>query len=116
MLRIITLVFVLITCSYANNYKECDLSKDVIKEIQSYKPIVDKIIDYTTNGTFKGKTYELLAEWVDRFGSRLIGTQNLENSIDYLITMMGKNTVSKIHTENATVPHWERYLFLITHM
>lgn len=104
----VIILVILLPYSYETSLIECNLSDDIIKEIQSYKPIVDKIIETTTNETFKGRTYELLAEWVDTFGSRLVGTKNLENSIDYLVKMMDQNNITKIYTENATVPHWER--------
>lgn len=108
MYNIVPLVFTLLVFSHEAYSQECNLTSDVVKEIQSYQPIVEKIIQFTTQGTFKGRTYNLLAEWTDTFGSRLIGTKNLENSIDYLIKMMDSNNITKIHTENATVPHWER--------
>lgn len=108
MLRVAPLALIVFAYTYAATSEECNLSNELVKEIQSYKAIVEKIVQFTTNGTYKGRTYSLLAEWVDKFGSRLVGTQNLENSIDYLIDMMKNNNITKIYTENATVPHWER--------
>lgn len=35
----------------------CQLSKDLKDEIQSYKPVVNRIIESIVNGEFKGDTY-----------------------------------------------------------
>lgn len=36
------------------------------------------------------------------------GSQNLENAIDYMVDTMKNVGLSNVHTENATIPHWER--------
>lgn len=49
-----------------------------------------------------------LAELTDKFGSRMSGSQNLENAIDYMVDKLTEIGLENVHTENATVPHWER--------
>lgn len=49
-----------------------------------------------------------LAEFTDKFGSRLAGTQNLENAIDYMVETMKSVGFDRVYTENATVPQWIR--------
>lgn len=49
-----------------------------------------------------------LAEFTDKFGARLAGSQNLEDAIDYMVEKMKSAGLDNVHTENATVPHWER--------
>lgn len=49
-----------------------------------------------------------LSEMVDRFGGRMSGSQNLEEAIDYMVDVMKKAGLDNVHTEDATVPHWER--------
>lgn len=44
----------------------------------------------------------------DKFGSRMTGSSSLENAIDYMVDEMKKAGLDNVHTENATVPHWER--------
>ena len=36
---------------------------------------------YVVNGTAKGQVYNRLAKFTDTFGSRIAGSQNLENAI-----------------------------------
>lgn len=49
-----------------------------------------------------------MAELTDKFGGRMSGSQNLEDAIDYMVVEMKKADLDNVHTENATVPHWER--------
>lgn len=49
-----------------------------------------------------------LAELTDKFGARMTGSQSLEDAIDYMVHEMQKADLDNVHTENATVPHWER--------
>lgn len=49
-----------------------------------------------------------LAEFTDQFGGRLSGSQNLENAIDFMVKKLKDVGLDNVHTENATVPHWER--------
>lgn len=44
----------------------------------------------------------------DRFGGRMSGSQALEDAIDYMVVELKKAGLDNVHTENATVPHWER--------
>lgn len=44
----------------------------------------------------------------DKFGARMTGSQSLEDAIDYMVDEMHKAGLDNVHTENATVPHWER--------
>lgn len=37
---------------------ECSLSKELIAEIKSYQPIVDKIVAAAVNGPFSGSTWK----------------------------------------------------------
>lgn len=38
----------------------------------------------------------------------MTGSQSLEDAIDYMVDQMNKAGLDNVHTENATVPHWER--------
>lgn len=101
------------TSTILNNEIEgesCNLPKGLVNEIRSYRPIVDKIINTVTNGKYKGETYRELAEFVDKFGARLFGTQNLENAIDYMLDKMESYDLENVHGENVTTPHWIRYV------
>uniref|UniRef100_A0A6P7FLG6 Carboxypeptidase Q n=1 Tax=Diabrotica virgifera virgifera TaxID=50390 RepID=A0A6P7FLG6_DIAVI len=88
----------------------CKLSSDLVKEIRSYQGTVNQIINATTKGLFKGKTYDELAYFVDKFGARQSGSQALEDSIEYLLDLMQSTgyDLENVHGENVTIPHWIR--------
>lgn len=49
-----------------------------------------------------------LAEFTDKFGGRMSGSQNFANAVDYMLGTLKQAGLDNVHTENATVPHWER--------
>lgn len=109
--NLILLSFVIVTrAAVIDNAIEdtCDLPSSLIEEIRSYRPIVNKIVDSVTKGVHKGKVYNELAEFVDKFGARQAGTQNLEDSIDYLLEKFPKYGLENVHGENVTISHWVR--------
>lgn len=89
----------------------CKLTKSFKTEIQSYKDVVEQIRNAVVekNGPFRNFTWNELALFVDKFGSRIAGSENLENSIDFLLDRL-KNTyqLENVHGEEAEVPHWVR--------
>lgn len=86
----------------------CNLDPTLVKEIAGYQPTVDKIVRELTQGRHKGKTFQALADFVDTFGNRISGTQNLENAIDYMMNKSVENNLENVHGEPVTVPHWVR--------
>lgn len=50
----------------------CVLPAGMATRIQSYQPVVDRIIKYVTTGDFKGLVYSSLAEMIDSFGPRMV--------------------------------------------
>lgn len=90
------------------SHQECNLPQELVDEIGTYKPIVESIINASTNGIFKGRTWRTLAKFVDKFGSRIAGSDNLENAIDYMVDLLKKNQLDNVHTEPALVPKWVR--------
>ena len=91
-----------------NEVDDCDIADGLRKEIASYGPTVDRIIKETMNGSFKGRTHFTLGKFVDKFGSRIAGSRNLENAIDYMLEESQKMLLENVHGENVTVPHWVR--------
>jgi hypothetical protein len=88
----------------------CNLPPQMVQEIKSYAPIANKIIKFFTSGKFKGKTWKKLAAFVDKFGSRIAGSKNLENAIDFMLKELTNEGLENVHGENAQVPHWVRYI------
>ncbi|XP_046350835.2 carboxypeptidase Q-like [Haliotis rufescens] len=77
-------------------------------EIESHRADAERIINLVVNGSAKGQTYNRLAEFVDTFGSRIAGSQNLENAIDYMMKKLKEDGLENVHGESAMVPHWVR--------
>jgi len=103
-------MFVVVLCIVHGVTAEdtCNLPDKLVKEIASYAPIVDQIFDYVLNGGFKHRTWNTLATFVDQFGSRISGTKNLENAIDYMIETQTAAGLDNVHKEPVQVPHWVR--------
>lgn len=87
----------------------CHLSNALIEEIDSYAPIVQRIINETIQGSFRGNTWQDLAIFVDKFGPRFTGTQVLEDAIDYVLNESISFGLENVHGESVTVPRWVRY-------
>lgn len=51
-----------------------------------------------------------LAEFVDTFGARMSCTDNLNNATDYMLAALRSAGLENVHTENASVPDWDRGL------
>ncbi|XP_059060164.1 carboxypeptidase Q-like [Achroia grisella] len=111
---VLGLLFITLCLSQAKVIKEesdtCRelLSDELIKEIGSYENVRDEILNYVIEGEFKGKTYDELAKFVDKFGARPSGTEVLENSIDYMIELTRAEDINDIVTEELEVPQWTR--------
>ncbi|XP_063909168.1 carboxypeptidase Q-like [Zophobas morio] len=108
LLLTVTLTFV--TCNVSNSKieDECNLSAELKAEIASYSSTVEKIINAAVDGSFKGVTYQELSLFVDTFGNRIAGSQNLENAIDYMIDKYTADGFDNVHGEEVQVPHWVR--------
>lgn len=84
------------------------LSQAISDEIDNYAPIVNRIINETKNGNFHGTTWLELANFVDEFGPRFTGTENLENSINYVLERSINLNLENVHGETTPIPHWIR--------
>lgn len=91
-----------------NEVATCNLPQSLIDEIASYQSTVNKIIHETTLGTSKGFTYNELANFVDEFGNRIAGSENLETAIDYMLNASKVHNLESVHGEEVEVPHWVR--------
>lgn len=51
---------------------QCKLRQEIIDEIEGYRNVVNKIINFTVSGQFRGRTFDTLAELTDTFGARMV--------------------------------------------
>lgn len=86
----------------------CAVSPKLVNEIQSYQPIVNQIAEEILNGNYTGNTWNSLSEFIDKFGPRFSGSKSLESSIDYMVDKLKEVGLENVHTENATIPRWQR--------
>lgn len=91
-----------------NTIEQCQLPPSLIKEIARYEKEVTKIKNCVLYGPCKGTTYNHLADFIDTFGNRIAGSQNLENSIDYMLNKSVCYGLENVHGEQANVVHWVR--------
>ncbi|KAJ6224922.1 hypothetical protein RDWZM_003467 [Blomia tropicalis] len=79
--------------------------KPQLKQLSSE---VRQIIEHIISPTNAGATYESLAYFVDKFGPRMAGTKQLEDSIDFMLDWLKKDGHDNVHGENVTIPKWNR--------
>ncbi|KAL1124188.1 hypothetical protein AAG570_001958 [Ranatra chinensis] len=90
--------------------RECGLPDALRQEIAGYRPTVERIVAAVTQGPAKGKVWKELAQFVDKFGPRLSGTEVLERSIDHVLGKMRSFGLDNVHGEPVEVVHWDRGL------
>ena len=70
--------------------------------------MVNQIVNFSVSGPGQNQSYNRLATFTDAFGSRLSGTQNLENAIDYMLGVLTEDGLENVHGEAVNVTHWLR--------
>eukprot|EP01125_Pyxidicula_operculata_P013441 TRINITY_DN4461_c0_g1_i1.p1 TRINITY_DN4461_c0_g1~~TRINITY_DN4461_c0_g1_i1.p1 ORF type:complete len:513 (-),score=124.75 TRINITY_DN4461_c0_g1_i1:168-1706(-) len=67
---------------------------------------IKAIIDDALNNT---EAYDRIKELCDKFGPRAIGSQNLENALQWIYNKMIEDKMENVTLENVTLaPHWKR--------
>jgi len=84
----------------------CKLDPKLIEEIKSYQGSADKILNEITKGSFKGKSFDDMADFVDEIGPRMSGSKALENGINYIKKLLQEMKLINIDEIPATVPKW----------
>lgn len=107
---LVCILQIAMTNRIADKSAVCHLPKSLADEIDSYAPIVQRIISEATQGSFKGTTWRDLAAFVDKFGPRFAGTQVLEDAIDYVLNKSIDLGLENVHGEAAIIPRWIRYI------
>ena len=63
----------------------------------------------STQGAGRHQTFNRFAAMTDKFGNRFVGSQTLENVIDYMLDQFKTDGLENVHPEKVTnVPHWVR--------
>ncbi|MBK9248688.1 MAG: M20/M25/M40 family metallo-hydrolase [Ignavibacteria bacterium] len=117
-MRILTYCFSVLLCTslavaqYAQNPLLVDTKAQTLAPlIKKFQPFVEKyrtISERIINASKNDSTcYNRLAEMCDTYGHRLSGSEGLEKSIDWLVTMLEKDGFD-VSTEKVMVPYWIR--------
>jgi carboxypeptidase Q len=77
----------------------------VVAPVHAQSPAADKLIDRALQDS---AAWNRLAELVDTFGNRPVGSASLESAIDWIVAQMKKDGLENVHTEPVMVPHWVR--------
>ena len=80
----------------------------LVQDISNYSDIASKIIEYSLSGPGENQSYNRLATFVDRYGSRISGSANLEESIDHMLYLLQEDELDNVHGEEVNVTHWVR--------
>ncbi|XP_077536751.1 carboxypeptidase Q-like [Haemaphysalis longicornis] len=86
----------------------CHLPASLTQEIESYRPLVRRIVSLFNNGPLSGSTYSALADFADRYGHRIVGSKSLEAAIDHLVASLKAAGVDRVWTERVETPVWIR--------
>ena len=70
--------------------------------------ISDRLIETVTQGSFRGKAYNRLAELADTIGPRLCGNESLTAAVNWVKNAMAAEGLDNVHAEPVTIPHWVR--------
>ena len=73
--------------------------------LESYRQSADAI---TAEALKDSTVYKRLSMMCDTYGHRLSGSKSLEQSIDWIVSMMKKDGFDTVYTEPVKVPHWVR--------
>ena len=80
----------------------------LVQDISNYSDIASKIIEYSLSGPGENQSYNRLATFVDRYGPRISGSTNLEESIDHMLYILQEDGLDNVHGEEVNVTHWVR--------
>ena len=95
-------------CAQKDEEYKYKLEQELVDEIWSYQDIADKIIEFSLRGPGAGQSYNRLATFVDKFGARMSGSENLEKSIDYMMDVLKEDGMDNVHGEDVYVTNWVR--------
>nr|CAD7445592.1 unnamed protein product [Timema bartmani] len=94
--------------SIQEGQSECPILVEHAKEIEKYKPIARKIIDFFLSGDMRGRTYKNLNNFVDNYGPRMLGSSGLRRAITHVYRGLKRHNFSNVRMEPVNIPVWVR--------
>ncbi|XP_064486043.1 carboxypeptidase Q-like [Ornithodoros turicata] len=86
----------------------CIVPEKPFQTIRNSSESVQKLIKMFTTQDEKGRTFQEMAKFADRFDNRMVGTPDLERSIDYLLERFKLDRYQDVHTEDVQAVRWQR--------
>ena len=79
-----------------------------VRQRSSAQAVSDRIIELATQGSFRGVTYNRLADLADTIGPRLCGNESLTAAVNWVQNAMIKEGLDNVAIEQVKIPHWVR--------
>lgn len=79
------------------------IGQNLQTEIQSYKSAVDVIVAAVLNGPFKGRAFNNLANMTDNIGHRMLGSEGLNQAVDFMVDKMKRYGLENVRAENVPI-------------
>ncbi|XP_053600338.1 carboxypeptidase Q-like [Plodia interpunctella] len=108
---IFTICFDVLNAKVISNHNvsdTCNLDNKLIEEIASYKNVTEFIMNEIISKGLGQEMYKEYTDFIDKFGARVSGSENLEKSIDYMINLTISHGLTDVTTEEVDVPHYVR--------
>nr|CAD7576439.1 unnamed protein product [Timema californicum] len=96
------------TPSVQEGRSECPILVEHAREIEEYKPIARKIIDFFLSGDMRGRTYKNLNNFVDNYGPRMLGSSGLRRAVTHVYRGLRRHNFSNVRMEPVNIPVWVR--------
>ena len=112
MLQRVTFLLIFLKCAVEGlpppRHNGYQVSETFVREIRDYQETADAIIKYLLHGPGQNQSYNRLATFVDKYGARISGSENLEDAIDYMLNALMEDGLDNVHGEEVNVTHWVR--------
>ncbi len=86
----------------------CALPNHIKAEIESYKPLANLLLETILVKKYKGRLYQSIANFVNKFPLRVPGSVGMDKSIDYISNWMSSLEMWNVHEEPVEAMAWER--------
>ena len=80
----------------------------VLRDVNDHQNDADAIFQLATQGSFKGVTYDRLADFTDNIGSRLCGSASLAEGVQRAQRLLTAEGFDNVHLEETSEPVWIR--------
>ena len=96
-------------CDGARDLQAPELPKATADALTAIEGDLQRLVSYIVSGAGRGGAYNQTAEFVDLFGHRQAGSDNLESSMDFIVDRLTSELgAANVEEHPVTVPRWLR--------